>query len=106
EPADQMFLARRREQHEPGLRARKPELDPALRTAERRVGDDAQSEFLRVELQRTILIRDGHARELDPFDHRSHSSQMMVTGNAFVRKACIAYYGSRCYSSTNTLSTR
>src|SRR5260221_218160 len=54
--ADHLLVLLGCEQHEPGLGARDAELDPALIARERGVGDDAQSQFLRVELECAILI--------------------------------------------------
>src|SRR5689334_11024946 len=71
EPADHLLLPRRGEQYQLRVGARKTQLDPALRPVERAVGDDAEAELLRVELQRAILIADRNAGELDRFDHRS-----------------------------------
>src|SRR5579863_4563115 len=57
------------EEHQAGLRAGDAELNPALLVTEGLVGENDESEFLGVEVERGILIADGNRCEFDGFDH-------------------------------------
>ena len=66
---DPLLVALRREQDHARLRLGHTQLDPALFLIERLIGDDGEAEFLRVEIQRPVLIGHRDTDELDLFDH-------------------------------------
>ena len=55
--------------NDPRLGFRYPQLDPALFLIERLIGDDGESEFLRVKIECPILVGHRDANELDLLDH-------------------------------------
>ena len=71
ERANTSLVLVRREQHDGSLRARYAQLDPALLIVERLIGQDAEAQLLRVELERPILVGHWNAGELDALDHLS-----------------------------------
>src|SRR6266498_4220985 len=75
EGADAFFIALRREQYDPRFRLRYAQLDPALFLVERLIGDDGESEFLRVKIECSILV--GH-RDADEFDLLDHDAPNVI----------------------------
>src|ERR1035438_1890324 len=63
EGADAVLLAGRGEEHDAGLGTGDAEFDPTLLVAERLVGEDDESEFLGVEIERCVLIADRNRSE-------------------------------------------
>lgn len=64
ETADASFASFRREERDPGFRARYDELGPALMRRERLVGQHLEAKFFRVELQGRIPVAN---RDADDF---------------------------------------
>src|SRR5262249_10897679 len=64
ETADAALVSRRREERDARVRAGDLELDPTHAGTHRLVGEDLESELLRVEGERLVLVADGDADEL------------------------------------------
>src|SRR5436305_13470356 len=60
---------------------RNSQFDPTLLLVERLIGDDRESELVRVKIERAILIAHGNADEFDLFDHDA----LKVSGLRFCR---------------------
>jgi hypothetical protein len=69
--ADSILMAWRREEREPGIRARNQKLDPPLAVPHGLIGPDFETEFLGVKLQRGILVANRNAGDLDSSYHVS-----------------------------------
>src|SRR5262245_17318089 len=69
EAADSIFVAGRREEGEARLASGDLELDPSPAFAHRLIGDDLETELVGVEGERSILVLDRDAHELDALEH-------------------------------------
>src|SRR6266481_6024097 len=71
EGADAFLVSLRREQHHARLRLWHAQFDPPLLSIKWLIRDNRESEFLRIKVQRAILIADRDADEFDLFDHNA-----------------------------------
>src|SRR6266852_2345708 len=77
EGADTGLVTRRREKHQPGLGSGNLQLDPPLPWPHWLIGGDLQSDFLRPECQRLVLVTNRNAYELDFLHHDERLLQSM-----------------------------